>query len=147
MYLYHYYDKRSGPFRSVTAIPLEQGNLILDAWNGIITNDVPKVYVCASWGFQNVDELIENSIWLNNQVVKNNIDTKLRPTEYEGNEYYYDTMLAQCEDARNTKLTPYLEKMGNCELVLLGGDHAIYEQRPEECGDIVLEFINGLDVD
>jgi hypothetical protein len=37
--------------------------------------------------------------------------------------------------------------MGNCELVLLGGDHAIYEQRPEECGDIVLEFINGLDVD
>ena len=119
----------------------------MDAWNGIITNDVPKLYVCASWGFQNVDELIENSIWLNNQIVKNHIDTKLRPTEYEGNEYYFDTMLAQCEDARNTKLIPYLEKMGNCELVLLGGDHAIYEQRPEECGNIVLEFINGLDVD
>ena len=50
------------------------------------------------------DELIENSIWLNNQIVKNHIDTKLRPTEYEGNEYYFDTMLAQCEDARNTKL-------------------------------------------
>ena len=120
---------------------------LMDAWNGIITNDVPKLYVCASWGFQNVDELIENSLWLNNQIVKNHIDTKLRPTEYEGNEYYFDTMLAQCEDARNTKLIPYLEKMGNCELVLLGGDHAIYEQRPEECGDIVLEFINGLDVD
>ncbi|SFI29134.1 hypothetical protein SAMN04487830_13817 [Pseudobutyrivibrio sp. OR37] len=30
MYLYHYYDKRSGPFRSVTAIPMEQGNLILE---------------------------------------------------------------------------------------------------------------------
>lgn len=118
---------------------------LTDAWNGIITNDVPKLYICASWGFQNVDELIENSKWLNNQIVKNNIDTKLRPTEYEGNEYYFDTMLAQCEDARNTKLTPYLEKMGNCELVLLGGDHAIYEQRPEECGDIILEFINGLE--
>ncbi|MCR5148896.1 MAG: hypothetical protein K6C35_08010 [Eubacterium sp.] len=25
MYLYHYYDKRSGPFRSVTAVPLTQG--------------------------------------------------------------------------------------------------------------------------
>ena len=120
---------------------------LTDAWNGIVTNDVPKLYICASWGYQNVDELIENSEWLNNQIVKNNIDTRLRPTEYEGNEYYFDTMLAQCEDARNTKLNPYLEKMGNCELVLLGGDHAIYEQRPEECGDIVLEFINGLDVD
>lgn len=120
---------------------------LTDAWNGIVTNDVPKLYICASWGYQNVDELIENSEWLNNQIVKNNIDTRLRPTEYEGNEHYFDTMLAQCEDARNTILTLYLERMGNCELVLLGGDHAIYEQRPEECGDIVLEFINGLAVD
>lgn len=23
---------------------------LMDAWNGIITNDVPKLYVCASWG-------------------------------------------------------------------------------------------------
>ncbi len=30
MYLYHYYDKRSGPFRSVTAIPVDQGNAILE---------------------------------------------------------------------------------------------------------------------
>lgn len=25
MYLFHYYDKRSGPFRSVTAVPLAEG--------------------------------------------------------------------------------------------------------------------------
>ena len=49
--------------------------------------------------------------------------------------------------SRYTSFEGSVEKMGNCELVLLGGDHAIYEQRPEECGDIVLEFINGLDVD
>lgn len=30
MYLYHYFDKRSGPFRSVTAVPNEQGNSILE---------------------------------------------------------------------------------------------------------------------
>ena len=30
MYLYHYFDKRSGPFRSVTQVPLEEGNSILD---------------------------------------------------------------------------------------------------------------------
>lgn len=30
MYLYHYFDKRSGPFRSITAVPKEEGNMILD---------------------------------------------------------------------------------------------------------------------
>ena len=30
MDLYHYYDKRSGPFRSVTSIPQDQGNNILE---------------------------------------------------------------------------------------------------------------------
>lgn len=30
MYLYHYYDKRSGPFMSLTALPAEQRNLILE---------------------------------------------------------------------------------------------------------------------
>ena len=38
-------------------------------------------------------------------------------------------------------------KMGNCELVLPGGDHAINEQRPKDCAYIVLEFIIGLDID
>ena len=30
MYLYHYYDKRSGPFKSLTALPVEQRNLVLE---------------------------------------------------------------------------------------------------------------------
>ena len=58
---------------------------------------------------------------------------------------FYDRAM---EDLNVQYREEYIEtSYGNCELVLLGGDHAIYEQRPEECGDIVLEFINGLDVD
>lgn len=30
MNLYHYYDKRSGPFRSVTAVDIEEGRNILE---------------------------------------------------------------------------------------------------------------------
>ena len=37
------------------------------------------------------------------------------------------------------------EKMGNCQVVCLGGDHMIYEQKPEECGKIIKNFINGLE--
>jgi hypothetical protein len=31
---------------------------------------------------------------------------------------------------RENDLKPYLEKMGNCELIYLSGDHMIYEQKP-----------------
>ena len=30
MYLYHYYDRRSGPFRSLTAVPPEDAARILE---------------------------------------------------------------------------------------------------------------------
>ena len=30
MYLYHYYDKRSGPFRSLTAVPEEEAAVVLE---------------------------------------------------------------------------------------------------------------------
>jgi hypothetical protein len=35
--------------------------------------------------------------------------------------------------------------MGNCEVVLLGGAHLIYVQKPEECGEVIKSFIDGLD--
>lgn len=43
------------------------------------------------------------------------------------------------------RLMPYIEKMGNCELICLGGDHMIYEQKPIECGEMIKNFIDGLD--
>ena len=42
-------------------------------------------------------------------------------------------------------LAPYLEKMGNGELVCLGDDHMIYEQKPVECGEIMKDFIDRVD--
>ena len=56
-----------------------------------------------------------------------------------------DELLNNLAELRETELKPYIEKLGNCELKLLGGDHMIYQQRPEECGDILMEFLSGLD--
>ncbi len=49
------------------------------------------------------------------------------------------------EELRQEIIYPYAEKMGNCEVVLLGGDHMIYEQKPEVCGEVIKAFIDGLD--
>ncbi|MCR4669871.1 MAG: alpha/beta hydrolase [Saccharofermentans sp.] len=71
-------------------------------WDSIVTNDIPKIYICASWASETEQKYI---------------------------------------DARNNILIPYLQKMGNCELKLLPGSHLIYEQRPEECADLIKELI------
>ena len=45
---------------------------------------------------------------------------------------------------RETELQPYLDKMGNCELVLLPGIHCIYDQRPDDVAEIIKEFLESV---
>ncbi|MBQ7308091.1 MAG: hypothetical protein IJW82_06160 [Clostridia bacterium] len=49
------------------------------------------------------------------------------------------------KEARQNTIVPYAEKMGNCQVICLGGDHFIYQQRTQECLKIVSRFIEGLD--
>lgn len=53
--------------------------------------------------------------------------------------------LKRLEELRQEIIYPYAEIMGNCDVVPLGGDHMIYEQKPEECGEVIKLFIDGLD--
>ncbi|MBE6847719.1 MAG: alpha/beta hydrolase [Ruminococcus sp.] len=113
------------------------------AFNDIIANDVPKLYICASWGIQTEEELVEYSKWINRQIEINEFDMKLRRTEYDDEQL--EKILKTYEDARQETLYPYIEKMGNCKLVCLGGDHMIYEQKPDQCGEIISAFLDELD--
>lgn len=109
------------------------------AWNTLKTNDVPKVYVCASCGYTSEDEVIEDINWLNEQRVRRGIpvqeiDNSLPPIAVK-----------QAQEMRETVIEPYMEKLGNCELVLLPGDHFIFSQKPDECAHIITDFLNRLD--
>lgn len=128
--------------------PISESGLIPEnaqrAFKEIVTNDVPKLYICASWGIDNWDTMREYGEWVNAQIEKNNLDAPLRqPDKYSESER--KKILDEYEDARRNILVPYFEKMGNCQCVLLGGDHMIYEQKPEECGQIIKDFIDGLE--
>ena len=52
--------------------------------------------------------------------------------------------LNSCEKIREEILYPYLEKLGNCEIKLLGGDHMIYMQKPHEVAELIIDFLNNL---
>ncbi len=113
-----------------------------DAFNGIITNDIPKLYICASWGIQTKEDIIETNRWINRQIEINDLDFEQRSLEYD--EETVNEILANYEQARQDTIYPYAEKMGNCEVVCLAGDHMIYQQRPLECGEIIRSFIDVL---
>ena len=112
------------------------------AFNTIVTNDVPKLYLCASWGHQTREELIEYFKWINRQIEINDLG---KPRDEDPSDETVKQILQQFEESRQNIILPYLKKMGNCELVCLGGDHMIYEQKPIECGDIIKNFIDSLD--
>lgn len=126
---------------------ISEGGLIAknsqQAFNEIITNDVPKLYIASSWGIDNWDTMSEYREWVNSQIEKNNLDMPL--LQDVDDESRRKEILDSYEESRQEILYPYLEKMGNCKCVLLGGDHMIYEQKPEECGEIVKDFIDGLE--
>ncbi|MCM1273587.1 MAG: alpha/beta hydrolase [Clostridium sp.] len=114
-----------------------------DAFNGIITNDVPKLYICASWGFETEEDIIEYHTWVNRQIEMNDMDLQPLPTQYS--DEMIKEILDNYEQARQETIFPYAEKLGNCKVVCIGGDHMIYEQKPEECAEVMIEFLKGLE--
>lgn len=115
------------------------------AWNRISPNDIPKLYICASFGIETKDDLITLNKWINRQIEINDFKhMPIRPTEFADDDPQLALILQSMENARQEILYPYAEKMGNCEVVLLPGDHMIYEMRPEECGTLVKAFIDSL---
>lgn len=113
------------------------------AFNGIVTNDIPKLYICSSWGFGNSEELSEHIKWINGQIEKNGLDMPLR--QEINDDDAINKILGSYEEVRRDILFPYLEKIGNCQYTALAGDHCIYLQKPAECGQIIKDFIDGLD--
>jgi pimeloyl-ACP methyl ester carboxylesterase len=112
------------------------------AWSGIVPNDIPKLYLCSSWGAQTKEDLIETGQWINRQILKNRLDLPLPRTDFDNE--LAEKILKQMKDLRRTVLEPYAEKMGGCEIVLLPGDHIIYEQKPDACARLIKNFLDSL---
>ena len=156
-YFYHYPDNFSEEEQYLAdaltlmtfekTAPISEAGLLVsngqDAFNGIIANEVPKLYICASWGFETKEEIIEYHKWINRQIEINGLD--MEPSRTDFNDETAEKILNQFKELREDIIYPYAEKMGNCKVVCLSGDHMIYEQKPNETARIILEFLNQLD--
>ena len=108
-------------------------------WGSIVSNDIPKLFICSSWGMQTKEDFIEYATWMNRQREINHLGKSI-DTDRFSDEQIKGT-LDTFEKNRNEIIYPYAEKMGNCEVVILSGDHMIYEMKPQECGELIRAFL------
>ena len=109
------------------------------AFEHIKENDVPKIYVCAGTGFATEEDVLNHVEFMNEQRVNNG----MKPINYDKS--LIPITLEQSQNMRDTVIKPYIEKMGNCEMVLLGGDHFIFDQRPDDCADVIRQLFDKIE--
>lgn len=110
------------------------------AYENMVTNQIPKVYICSSTGFTTIEEFKEYNTW----VAKRQEELGLPSTELPDDDTLEEILL-EYSKWREEKINPYIEKLGNTKFVLLPGDHYIFEQKPEELRDTIKAFVDDLE--
>lgn len=112
-------------------------------WEMMQPNDVPKLYISSSNGYQTVKELETDNVLSEYRIAE--LTEGFEGSDEERRAKAYEIEFEEIQEYRNEKMQPYVEKLGNCEIVNLPGDHFIHLEKPQECAEIIKEFINGLD--
>ena len=139
------------------------------AWEAIVTNDIPKIYISTAYFTAEdieadgilTDEMIDDLMndrrslkaelekqYQNGEIPKEVYDEvlpELPNSQEESRQMAMEDYLAYGRDYKERILLSYFEKLGHCEMINLPGDHLIYEQKPDECGKIICDFLAELD--
>lgn len=119
----------------------EKNNNINKAYKSIKKNNIPKIYISATRGARTIDELKEDLKWISNRKKELGLETiTYMPSIDKLNKFIEENIKWE-----NENLKPYTDLLGNTEIVLLSGDHYIFEQKPDELANIIKEFINKID--
>ncbi len=109
------------------------------SWESIVTNDIPKLYISATFGYQTSDDLRGEDL------TELSYMFGVNQNEYEDEEQLMTLLIENVAQLREERLFPYIEKLGNCEFAYLPGNHVIFMDKPEECGRFIKNFIDELD--
>lgn len=115
---------------------------INEMWKMMQPNDVPKLYINSSNGYQTVEELEADDVLSEYRITQ--LTEDFDGSDEERRARAYKLELEEIEEYRKEKMQPYVEKLGNCEIVNLPGDHFIHAEKPQECAEIIKKFIGSL---
>lgn len=109
-------------------------------WKEMMPTDIPKIYISSSTAYHTKEDFINDSI-----SAESLLNVWVLPTQEKmSDDEIYEEALRLMEQRRTEWAEPYYEKLGNCKVVELPGDHVIFLDKPDECSRIIKEFIDGL---
>ena len=106
-------------------------------WETLETNDIPKMYLSITYAFHTKEQLINEG--LTADVLRN-----VYGIAGDSDDEVYANFL-ETEAEKRSILDAYIEKMGNCQKIEMQGQHEIMFDKPDECGKILKDFLEGLD--
>lgn len=114
-----------------------------ETWEMLRPNDVPKLYINASNGYQTVEELEAADVLTEYRISE--LTAGFEGSDAERRAKAYALEFEEIETYRTEKMQPYFEKLGSCEIVDLPGGHFVHLEQPKECAEVILDFMSGLD--
>ena len=103
-------------------------------------NDVPKLYINAKSEmlYESIEDLKKDGL---SEYRINELTEGFTGSEEERLEKAYELEWEETLKYREETWNPYFEKLGNCKLVHLPGDHFLHMEQPHECAEIILDFL------
>lgn len=104
-----------------------------------VKNDIPKIYVDNTYTC--ADDLREYYTYMNAEMTAGGEEPMISPDMADS---LWNQMKAEEEEVLNSGVIPFVEAVGNCELISIPGDHWIFLQKPEEVSQAIIEFMENL---
>lgn len=110
-------------------------------WEQMAPNDIPKLYITATLGYHTKGDFIQDGVPAES-LLYYYVDGSYANA---GDDAIYEQALAVMDDIRQNRFLPYMEKLGNCTVAELPGDHVIFLEKPEQCSKHIMDFTDELD--
>ena len=110
-------------------------------WEEMQTTEIPKLSISAFYAYRTKEDFINDGITAES-LLNIWVPASMKDASEDA---IYEEALRLMEQRRTEWEEPYREKLGNCEVVELPGDHVLFLDKPEECSRIITAFIERLD--
>ena len=112
------------------------------AYENIVKNEIPKVYICASSSFETEEDVREYFEYANDKMTSAGSEPPYKSMlEADTFSEVAQNIVDASKDFYEEITEPYIALLGNCDYVAIPGDHLIYEQKPDEVAKALVEFL------
>ena len=119
----------------------EKNNNANKAFQSIKSNNIPKIYIESSRGARTIEEVKNNLEW----VTKRKQELGLETITTMPSDDKITQVIEQNIEIEKEQIIPYINLLGNTEIMLLPGDHYIFEQKPNELAIIIEKFVSSIE--